>query len=100
MLKNGWHYNMQEIIEHLIAYENKTGGLSFIKRDNSDYQAILAYGDLAIPTLLHSIDNFGWCVIVLLGEITGEHSFPKEDAGYYSRILAAWKKWGAEKGYI
>ncbi len=91
---------MQEIIEHLIAYENKTGGLSFIKRDNSDYQAVLAYGKTAIPTLLHSIGDFGWVVIVLLGEITGEHPFSKEDAGRYDKILAAWKKWGVEKGYI
>jgi hypothetical protein len=91
---------MQEIIEHLIAYENKTGGLSFIKRDNPDYQAVLAYGKEAIPTLLCSLDDFGWCVIVLLGEITGEHPWPKEDAGRYDKILAAWKKWGVENGYL
>lgn len=91
---------MQEIIEHLIAYEDKTGGLSFIKRDNPDYQAILVFGLEAVPTLLHSIDDFGWCVLALLGEITQVKPVPKEHYGKYHEVVKAWKNWGIEQGYI
>lgn len=91
---------MQKIIEHLEAYENKTGGLSFIKRDNPDYQAILALGLEAVPTLLCSIDDFGWEVLALLGEITQASPVPEEHYGKYHEVVKAWKNWGIENGYL
>ena len=91
---------IEEIVKHLEAYENKTGGLSFVKRDNPDYRAILAYGNNAIPTLLQSLDDCGWEVIILLSEITQAKPVSKEISGKYNLVIEAWKDWGKKNGYI
>lgn len=92
------------IIKHLEAYEDKTGGLSFTKRNNIDYLAILALGQYAIPTLIDNID-FGWVVYSLLFEITKNNNiktpvFPIEYSGKFDKVRNYWLNWGKDNGYM
>ena len=91
----------QEIVKkHLEDYEAKTGGLSYIKYDNPDYQTILRYGVEALPALFNSIDDHGWCVIALLSEITKANPITKEQSGKYHEVIKSWKDYGKANGYL
>ena len=54
----------------------------------------------ALSTLFKCIDDHGWCVIVLLGEITKENPILEKNRGKYHEVINDWKKWGKEKGYL
>ena len=92
---------MQEIIKkHLDNYEATTGGLSYIKHNHPDYQALLTFGTEALPTLFNCIDDHGWCVIALLHEITKITPVKYENRGKYHEVINDWKNWGKENGYL
>ena len=83
-------------------WRRETGGYSSISQitEHPAYQEIIAMGDVAIPWILHDLQQRPGHWFVALRKITGQSPILEGDRGNMSRMRAAWLAWGKEAGYI
>lgn len=69
-------------------------------RGHPSYQAIIARGDEFLPHILRDLRDHGGDWYGALHAITGAWPAPKEAAGRFRLLRAAWLQWGREHGYL
>lgn len=83
-----------------LAWHNAWKYKSNIPFDDPNYLEVVAYGNQAVPCILHAIalKPSHWCNALF--DIVPEDPVPDELSGMIEPICKCWVEWGKAKGYI
>ena len=83
-------------------WREETAGYSVItpKVAHSSYLRIIGMGPVAVPWILHELEEHGGHWYVALRAITGANPVPHEDRGRIPKMREAWLAWARTDGWI